>query len=49
MIREHNTRGRLYFEDFLMRVLTNIKGIPTDIKYDPYKRVYLVEYIKIKD
>ncbi len=34
--------------DFLLQTLIDLHGIPTDIRYDPYKRVYIVEYIKIE-
>jgi hypothetical protein len=32
--------------DFLLQTLIDLHGIPTDIKYDPYGKVWIVEYIK---
>lgn len=34
--------------DFLLDTLLELKGIPTDLRYDTYNKVLIVEYIKIE-
>lgn len=35
-------------EDFLLQIFIELHGIPKDIQYDPYRKVWIVEYIKIE-